>query len=72
MLSAGVEPMLVWMVGTALFWIVIPGALIYVVRRFLRAYERRTEAMERVGMLEMRLARLEAQQDMRPASHGSP
>lgn len=60
--------MLVWLVGTFLLWIAIPGAIIYVVRRFLRAYERRTEAMERVGILELRLAQLEARHDRGPAS----
>ena len=53
------EPMILWFVGTILFWIVIPVGIVYLVRRFLRAYERRTDVMSRVEALELRLARLE-------------
>ena len=52
----------------ALTWVVIPVGIVYVVFRFLRAYERRGEAMARVEALERRLAHLKSEQTVTPPS----
>lgn len=56
---------IIWWVLTLATWVGIPVAIIYVVRRFLRAYEQRTVtiagAIARVDAFERRLAHLEAQ-----------
>jgi hypothetical protein len=69
MQNSGFEVVIVWWLVTLTVWVGIPAGIIYVIRRVLRAYERRTEAMARVEALEVRLARLEAALKTRAVEH---
>ena len=69
MQNSGFEVVIVWWLVTLTVWVGIPAGIIYVIRRVLRAYERRTEAMARVDALEVRLARLEAALKTRAVEH---
>ncbi len=60
MFSADFGAAVAWWVLTLGIWVGTPAAVIYVVRRCLHAYERRTEALGRAASLEHRIAQLEA------------
>ncbi len=47
MLGSGFDALVLWFVANIVMFLVIPGAIVYVIWRAFKAYGRRTAAMER-------------------------
>jgi hypothetical protein len=62
-ISAGIGPLIIWAVLSALIWVGIPVGIFVFARRFLRAVERRSIHESQFAELAERLQRLEARLD---------